>query len=497
MPATDTPAAAPKASRHLVVWSLVACAVFLGLLFLILPQSRFADDFLLLHDRPAPGFFAYLTQHHPFSSAYYRPLMLVFTHAVQYLWGTAVWPINLVHLLLHLGLGLLVYRAARDLALPRGAALGAALWTLTAQIVVHPLYSLDTFPHLAMTLAGWGAVYLLYRALWKSPPGAPRIGRVAGAALLFFAALLCRENALGFLGAVTVVIACYAFKDRQNRRVLWFLLPFAALTVAYFLLRVEATSDAAVGTFLNLSLRQLLNPLLLLGAVLTPLPSDQLIMALRRGDWPIFGGGLLILLALLALIVLGLRRNGRHRLVWVMIALLACSMVPHFLLNHISELYAYNSLPVFAILAALGLYTLYRKSSTNRRRLLTGLLGLLMAVNLYGVVHKTALLSRNGRDARHLLQQLEPYQRQLEPGGTLYLLNPAYTKPYYSVFHLNGFWLLNYFVPHYPAVPRDYTRHLWIGNADQLYRLATGPDDTLLTLEPDSLTVTPWEDAGP
>ena len=150
-------------------WLLIAAVgvvVVLGALICRLPIGRFSDDYLLLHDRPDPGFFHHFTVHYPYSPFYYRPLMLVFTHAVQYLWGREVWPIHLVHLLLHLGLCLLVYRAARRLELGERAAAIAALLTLGSQIVVLPVLSVDTFCQMTSTVAGWASVFLLYRALW-------------------------------------------------------------------------------------------------------------------------------------------------------------------------------------------------------------------------------------------------------------------------------------------------------------------------------------------
>jgi hypothetical protein len=482
-------------------WLLVAAVgvvVVLGALICRLPIGRFSDDYLLLHDHPDPGFFHHFTAHHPYSPLYYRPLMLVFTHVVQYLWGREVWPIHLVHLLLHLGLGWLVYRAARRLGLGERAAVIAALLTLGSQIVVHPVLSVDTFPQLASTLAGWLSVFLLYRALWSEAKRGRRALLYAGSLLCLLVALFCRENALGFVLAAAVVITASLVaqsheKGRADYRRLLLWLPYLAAAAFYIVLRQSYTRPPPLGENFGIGWHLLLHPLQLTGGALSPLSTETFIGAYQSGDWLLVIVGGLMLAAVASGAVFGLWRSKRRGLILVLALLTLTSFVPHALRFWICELYAYNSLPVLALLIALGLDALWSRTAAARRPFLGAALAFLFAVNVFGVVQKAELMRQNAGNAASLLEQLEPYNRSQTAGSTLYLVNPPDPGPSYSIFRVYGFRLIDYATPYLPFPPRRYDYRVWIGDREELSAENLAAGDTVLTLEPEDWRVVPFE----
>jgi hypothetical protein len=488
----------PELRTHSRAWrlaGLIGLLLVLVLLLSQLPLKPFGDDYLIFQDDPRPGFFSFLSQHHPYSPTYYRPLLLVFTNNVQYLWGTASWPVHIAHLLLHLGLGLLVYRAALRLELGVRVAVIAGLWTLGSQLVAHPVLSLDTFPQLAFTLAGWGSVYLLYLALWKAPCGRRRLLTAALSALVLFAALLCRENALGFVPAHLVLIAVYYLKHPdERRRTAWFATAPLIVTGAYFLLRSGVIEHTVLSVQFALGSNLLLNPAKIVAGAVSPVSTAAVYCDFARGQWltPLIAAALSA--ALVTLIAIGLRRSPRRGTAAVLALLLFAVVSPLLFLRHISELYAYAALPAIALIGAFGLDSLASTLKRKRGYILCAFLVLLLGVNLAGVVSKAGLLRSNGEDAERLLDQLETYHRRMEPDEVLLLVDEPPSRPAYSIYHVHGFRLIDYGIALLPILPRRYDYISPIVPEEKLELWDPGPGLTLLTVDPETLEVLPYSE---
>lgn len=490
------PGAQPESRSDKRAWrlaGLIGLLLVLVLLLIQLPLKPFGDDYLIFQDDPRPGFFRFLSQHHPYSPNYYRPLLLVFTNNVQYLWGTASWPVHITHLLLHLGLGLLVYRAALRLGLGIRVAVIAGLWTLGSQLVAHPVLSLDTFPQLAFTLAGWGSVYLLYLALWKAPNAGRRLLTAALSALALFAALLCRENALGFVPAHLVLIVVYYLKHPdERRRTAWFAPAPLIVTGAYILLRSGVIEHTVLSVQFALGSNLLINPAKVVAGAVSPVSTAAVYYDLASGRWltPLIAATLSA--ALIAAAAIGLRRSPRRGTAGVL-ALLLCAVVsPLLFLKHISELYAYAALPAIALIGTIGLNALASRRYRNRRIALYAGLVLLFGVNLAGVIGKAGLLRSNGEDAERLLDQLEPYHRRMEPDEVLLLVDEPPSRPAYSIYHVHGFRLIDYGIALLPILPRRYDYISPIVPEEKLELWDPGPGLTLLTVDPETLEVRPY-----
>jgi hypothetical protein len=115
--------------------------------------------------------------------------------------------------------------------------------------------------------------------------------------------------------------------------------------------------------------------------------------------------------------------------------------VPALLLNHVSELYAYNSMPFFCLLAGLSFDRLFAlcAAGASRRNVLAGLTCLFVLVQAGSVEHKVSLMKTRGEEATDLLNKIAPIAAGVPRNGTLLLVSSDSAECRYSVFLLHGF----------------------------------------------------------
>jgi hypothetical protein len=102
--------------------------------------------------------------------------------------------------------------------------------------------------------------------------------------------------------------------------------------------------------------------------------------------------------------------------------LAACTGVPVVLMNHVSELYAYNVAPFWGIVVALSLTALLQAQRRPIVRTMTAVLlvGILIS-DVLAVNRKASQIRINGDNASVLLPQVVEFARRLPPGGVLVL----------------------------------------------------------------------------
>jgi hypothetical protein len=134
------------------------------------------------------------------------------------------------------------------------------------------------------------------------------------------------------------------------------------------------------------------------------------------------------------------RRRG---LILALAALGIGASFPMVLLNHVSELYAYNSMPFVSMIADISLGSLCPFANTWRPKQVMGvMLVLLFASHIIAVKQKTSLMEENGTRATMLLDRIQPYAQKASQGSELLLVNPDAMSPEYSIFLMSGFNVL-------------------------------------------------------
>jgi hypothetical protein len=131
------------------------------------------------------------------------------------------------------------------------------------------------------------------------------------------------------------------------------------------------------------------------------------------------GSGLVVLVTLLGV---GLTRARQWPKAVGTLILAACAGVPVVLMNHVSELYAYNVAPFWGVVVALSLRGLLDARGRSIVRSVTAMLlfGILIS-NVVAVNRKASQIRGNGDGASVLIPQLVDFARQLPFGGVLVL----------------------------------------------------------------------------
>ena len=113
----------------------------------------------------------------------------------------------------------------------------------------------------------------------------------------------------------------------------------------------------------------------------------------------------------------------------------ACALVPAILLEHVSELYAYNAAPYFALLVGLAIASLWQK----RKQALAIGLGLAIGCHIFADRQKAALMYANGKAAERLLcPPSGNTSHQMPAGGEIILAESPVAEPRYSIYLLHG-----------------------------------------------------------
>jgi hypothetical protein len=153
-------------------------------------------------------------------------------------------------------------------------------------------------------------------------------------------------------------------------------------------------------------------------------------------------------------------------------------------MNHVSELYAYNMAPFWAVIVALALPVLLELRRPRLVRIVTAvlLLGVLVS-NVVAVNRKASQMAVNGHNAVVLIPQVVDFARQLPPGGKLLLWDrqePGTVS--YSVFLMSPFMSIEW--------GGDWVKHL-AGRPDISVSVVADP-----VLEPADLVLVPDTTGG-
>jgi protein O-mannosyl-transferase len=278
---------------------------------------------------------------------YYRPLFVAWSIVNYALVGLRPWGWHLGAILLHLGATMAVYWLSRRLGLEYWT---AALATLI--FALHPIH----IECVAWISAASDSMVTMFAALAfvaflnaRDPEGTRKIAWRVSSLVLLACALLTKEMAISFTALVGVYIWLYpsrkgSLASEKLREALVSMLPYAAVTVCYFVLRKLVLSHASlqfdvkhgygdmaltVPYVVAFYLRQLVLPLGLTGLYFTPYVTTQVFSqfvlpvvllatvagliyfwARKTGDWVIAFAGCWLLVGLAPALYLRNFGNG-------------------------------------------------------------------------------------------------------------------------------------------------------------------------------------------
>jgi hypothetical protein len=431
------------------------------------------------------------------ADGWYRPLQASIYTVVQKNFGLTTVPIHILGFAIHALLCWLILKFMLELGYGWVSALLAAGFMALSQANAFALLSNDTLSQVAGTFFGclslWALVHGRADGLNKS-----RIAFYALSVVSFALALLSKETTASFL-PILVCAMLFAEYRKENmgswiKSVFLNAIPFVVVFLGYLMVRsavgANSPSFGSGGYNFDVGLNVPWNLLLDLFALAVPVSTVRAFEVFSSGDT---AAAVLIIassLFFLSLVAYGLwLRRGDLKIAAAIIFLIG-SAFPMVFMNHVSELYVYNSMPFFAVLVGIGLGTVLERCRRRYvKQTIAACFGLLLLSHVAAIREKAFLMDQNGQRASSLLAALGPYIAQVPPRGALLLVNPESRELEYAVYLMPGFKVLEF---EEPFIKKTYGREdielKIVEEADPALRTVT-PGTVILGLKGDTLSL--------
>ena len=414
----------------------------------------YGDDFEFVFDESAP-IYSHLFRDNPVNG-FYRPIQSIFMALVQRLWGLDPAPIHLVQVLFHFFVSCIVFLTIRGMKYSTLQAILGSLFMLVSQANAHAVLSNDTLSQTSGTLFGFMAVVLTLQRPTEAKilEDSNQIRRSTFPLILLalFLSLFSKECGVAYS---IMIVGVYAARFRGMsrgsvvRHLLGRIVPVLIVVSSYVVVRCFVAGlqpqFGSGGYDFYLGMNIIRNNVLCIGAAAVPLSSVDAFSAYRTGE--IFSLSVVVGLTavFLATVVFGLVLSRQHcRRILLFTAFFFIGLWPMVLMNHVSELYVYNSMPFFSVLVGVGLGNVLEYIK-EKRVVYVGFwiaLILLFSSHIFAVRGKARMMRTNGERAAVLLRGIERYVGCVPEGGRLVLVNPPTGGHQYSIFRVNGFNVL-------------------------------------------------------
>jgi len=490
------------------IWLLVLAVSALAIYFSGLHIWYYGDDFQYVYEDPVARIF-YFFYSPNFTHGFYRPVNSAIIAVVQLLFGRVTWPIHIINILVHALLAWMVFLFMRreKFTVWQGV-LGSAFMVLSQENASAVLGN-DTFSQISGTFFGCLSLWLLYRA---SPRDADSAGASAAGVPAVFFLLALLAYAISLASKETSVAfgpMVFCFFVIRNRRLPWGgrllrsiveVLPFLALTLLYIWVRSaiglsQPSGNVEGGYGFSVGVNVLRNLAQFLFAAIVPASSVTAFTAVKQRELLLLGVIVLGSLLFLGAVLYGLRRSGRGSVLAVMLLFSLLGLVPAIFMNHVGELYLYNSMPFISVLVGAGLGALLERSMGSRPvfAAVAAFLVVMAISHIVAIQSKASLMMLNGRRAAMYLPQILRMTDRVPPDGTLLLLNPEEGAPEYSVFQMKPFSVYKWGVHIFRQEANRWDMTVEVVERPELDLLGYA-DAMVLGLEGDSVVV--WKEAG-
>jgi hypothetical protein len=428
---------------------LLAVSFFVGIPAIDAPY--FSDDFQFVFSSPVLNPAHYFAWDNPYNG-FYRPIQSAFLAAVQTGWGLGTWPIHAVQIAMHAALAMLLFNALLGLGFGRREAVLGSVLLAVSQAAVMAVSSNDTFSQVLGVLTGYLAVWAFFRSARgaRDDPGRALLGDrnyLAGLGWLAVS-LFSKETSAAFvlLGAVALLAGTRGIGAARRLAVLAARLAPVVILVAVYVAARSAVATVAPevgsGTYqLNIGPNMVKNAVMLWVAATLPFSSVDMFTALAAGHRMALAGLGTAYAVFLVLVAAGLWRRRRDVRLWWLVAAAFGSITAIVPVNHVSELYTYQLLPLACAIVAIGLGALGEAVGRSRARRAGWVVAVaaVVASQALSAHSKAQMLDDNGRRSNELLDAVVPQARGLPAGDELVLVNPAAPGPEYSMFRMYGF----------------------------------------------------------
>lgn len=486
------------------LWLLVLSIATLAIYFSGLHIWYYGDDFQYVYTDPAARIFHFFHEKNLFHG-FYRPVNSAIIAVVQVLFGRETWAIHIINILVHAVLAWLIYLFMKRERFTTWQAVLASAFMVFSQENASAVLGNDTFSQISGTFFGCLSMWLLYVGYTRNGDRADGSARPFPAghyllALLSYAvSLASKETSVAFGPMVFCVLVMVhrniAGWGARLVRAVMEVIPFLALTLVYIWVRsaigLSQPSGEGGGYGFAIGLNVVENLAQFLFAAIVPASSATAFVAIKNREMILLGIIAIASLAFLGLVVYGLWRGGRHRALPAMLLFSLLGLVPAIFMNHVGELYLYNSMPFIAVLVGAGLGTVLERSmrSTAALAWFWLFLGLITVSHIVGIQSKAAVMATNGERAINYLRQITPIVEKVPHGGTLLLLNPQEWEPEYSVFLMKPFSVFKWGVHIIKQETNRWDMTVEVVEQQELDAKGTQPNTLVLALQGDSVVV--------
>lgn len=460
-----------------------------------LGASYYYDDFLRVFTNPHEAIWQGFVKAN-YLDKFYRPLETMVMAFVQIVWDRNTLPIHLLNLFFHTCLAVLVYRILTYWKVRKAIGIGIATYMLVSQMSVGAVLGNDLQSQLVSSLCSVLSLWLLYQ--WGEGGRQDR-SKYYSSILFFFLALISKETATGVVGSICLVGAILPYSDKASKRWVqwfWMMVPYGVAAIVYLVLRFSSGGSIPKYGSYDYSFRfgvNIIENIVQFGVQsILPLSSIALIKAIRLHQYvnlSIIGFASIVTSLIL---VLGLRLSADKKKILVLLAILFFSWCPAIFLNHISEPYNYNALPLIAILWGLSLEQWWQRKSALWKKTISVALSLILAANIIAVDEKARAMKREGDRADILLPEVIAYVPAVPRDGMLCLVDPREEEFKYTTYTLGGFRVIacSDSLVHYYSKRPDVILN-YIQDAE-VYHYASLPSAVFVTYDTVTLKLQPY-----
>jgi len=429
------------------------------------------------------------------ADGWYRPLQASVYTVVQKHFGVSTVPIHVICFLLHALLCWLILKFMMELGFGRLSALLAAVFMALSQANAFALLSNDTLSQVAGAFFGCLSLWALVHGLSKHE-NKTRIAFYSLSIAAFVLALFSKETTASFFPILVCAVLFDEYRSGEGRpsikKIFLEAAPFAIVFLAYLTVRsavgANSPSFGSGGYNFDIGLNLPRNVLLDLFAVSVPISTVQVFEAYSTGE-----AAAVVLMVICSVLFLGtvayglwLRRSDLR--VAAVVVFLIGSAFPMVLLNHVSELYVYNSMPFFSVLVGIGIgAVLERAKRLHLKQMITACFGLMLLGHVAAIREKAILMRENGERASALVAGIGGYINQVPRGGELLLVKPTQQEVEYAVYLMPGFKVIEFGETYIKKIFGREDIDLRIIEPADLWSRRAAPGTVILGLEGDTL----------
>lgn len=426
---------------------IIILVIFVAVFFSYSPSLRggyFADDYQFkFHDTSLTWKAAFTTSH----EYAYRPIEKSFLIVMKSLFDKNTMPIHAIQLFMHLSFAMMIMVWMEKQGFSRNCSLIAFCIMALSQSNSHAVSSLDTFSQISSTFL----VYISLAFYFKAIKSGLKINPLVLSLLIFIISLFCKETALSVIPMI-VIITLIKYRASQNNCkdtiiIVSSIMIYLLIAILFIVLRkylnllpAELGDDRyQIGLGLNIIVNLLMS---IMQSTISHSSSELYFEIVNRRIFHIIVV-LLFTSTLIAITVWGVFKSRKTKYVSALVILLPASLFPVIFLNHISELYVYNMMPLITIIMGIGIGGLLQDLKGVIRIAVLNIILIYTLWNAISVHTKSVQIYQNGVKAEEILNKLQQYYTLIPSNGKLILINPNTSRnTEYSIYRRTGFRLL-------------------------------------------------------